>query len=140
MADIRLLALICSGQVCKIQCKMNLRLLTCILFCSIACSVEKKTNQIYIEISPEKLTLDGKDIHKDDFEKELKLIIDEKKADGIKREQLVVNLKVDSRTRRGDIADIETALRRLNVRRVNYSTFGKEQTSANIVYAPCSSL
>ena len=28
----------------------------------IACSVEKKTNQIFVEISPEKLTLDEKTI------------------------------------------------------------------------------
>jgi hypothetical protein len=103
---------------------MTSRLLTWILFFSIACSVEKKSNEIYVEISPEKLTLDKKAIYKDDFEKELKLIIEEKAANGIKREELIINLRVDSRTRRGDIADIETALRRLNVRRVIYSTFG----------------
>jgi len=100
-----------------------------VLFFSFACSVEKKTNEIFVEISPEKLTLDQKNIQKDDFEKQLKIVIDKKKSDGFKREELIINLNVDKRTRRGDIADIETALRRLNVRRVNYSTLGEEQTS-----------
>jgi hypothetical protein len=30
---------------------------------------------------------------------------------------------VDKNTRRGDIADIEVSLRRLNIRQINYSTY-----------------
>src|SRR5688572_13870626 len=107
-----------------------MKYLALFLFITIACSTEKKTNAIYIEISPGKLTLNQKTIKKAHFEKELKSIIDEKEATGFKREELVINLKVDERTRRGDIADIEVALRRLNVRRVIYSTFDKKQEVA----------
>ena len=103
-----------------------MKYLALFLFITIACSTEKTTNTIYVEISPGKLILNQKTIKKEHFEKELKTIIEEKETTGFKREELVINLRVDERTRRGDIADIEVALRRLNVRRIVYSTFGKQ--------------
>jgi len=108
-----------------------MKYLALFLFITIACSTEKTTNTIYVEISPEKLILNQKTIKKEHFEKELKSIIEEKETTGFKREELVINLKVDERTRRGDIADIEVVLRRLNVRRIVYSTFGKQAVALN---------
>ena len=110
-----------------------MKYLALLLFITIACSTEKKTNTIYVEISPGKLILNQKTIKKEHFEKELKTIIEEKETTGFKREELVINLKVDERTRRGDIADIEVALRRLNVRRIIYPTFGKQAVALNLI-------
>jgi hypothetical protein len=100
------------------------------LFLLFACSTEKMTNVIYIEVSPEKIILDQKPIVKVDLEKELKSVIDGRKAQGFKLEELIIDLRVDGRTRRGDLADIETTMRRLNIRKVKYSTLVRLQTSA----------
>ena len=85
-----------------------------------ACSDDKI---ISIQISPEKLLLENKEINKVDFEKELKKIVDERTNDGLDKKELTIDLKTDKRTKRGDLADIEVSLRRLNVRRVTYSTY-----------------
>jgi biopolymer transport protein ExbD len=108
-----------------------MKYLALFLFITIACSTEKTANTIYVEINPGKLILNQETIKKEHFEKELKSIIEAKKTTGFKCEELVINLKVDERTRRGDIADIEVALRRLNVRRIVYSTFGKQAVALN---------
>lgn len=99
-----------------------------ILFLFLLTSCAEKTNTIYIEISPGELRVNQKTINLSEFEKELEVIVKKKEGQGFKRGDLVVDLKVDVRTKRGDIADIETSLRRLNIRKVIYSTLGDEQT------------
>lgn len=47
--------------------------------------------------------------------------------DEIEREQLTVSLKVDSDTKRGIIADVETELRKANARKLLYSTNQKAE-------------
>jgi biopolymer transport protein ExbD len=96
----------------------------------ISCSTEKKTNIIYVEVSPEKITLEQKTVKKENLEKELKSIIANKKTQGFKSEELIIDLKVDERAKRGALADIETTLRRLNLRKVSYSKFSMEQKSS----------
>lgn len=96
-----------------------------LLLMLVGCSSEPKSNIIFIEISPVNLLLEKKEIEKGSFEKELKIVIDYKLKQGFKKEELVVNLKVDKQTRRGDIADLEVTLRRLNVRKIIYSTIGE---------------
>lgn len=44
------------------------------------------------------------------------------KLDELERDQITVSLKVDSETKRGIIADVETELRRANARKILYST------------------
>jgi biopolymer transport protein ExbD len=90
----------------------------------------KKTNEISIELYPDSLFLEQRQIKKKDFEKELRIAINIKLEAGFKRDELTIVLKVDENTRRGDVADIQTSMRRLNVRKVIYSTFGKKQASA----------
>ena len=97
-----------------------------------ACGTELKTKEIFVELSPNSLILEQKQIEKKDFEKELKTVIDKKIQDGFKKDELIINLKVDENTRRGDIADLETAMRRLNVRKVIYSTFGRNKRALTI--------
>jgi hypothetical protein len=80
-------------------------------------------NIISLQLSPEKLILENKEIDKADFEKELKIIVENRIKDGIDKKELIIDLKTDKRTKRGDLADIEVSLRRLNVRRINYSTY-----------------
>ena len=104
-----------------------MRYLTIVLFLLLGCSGDKATNFVNIEVSPDKLILEQKIIDKNDFQKELKIVIDKKLNEEFKLNELTMNFKVDRRTRRGDIADIETVMRKLNVRKVNYSTFGKEK-------------
>ena len=89
----------------------------------LSCSQEKESNHISVILTPDKLELNSNLIDKKDFEKELKIIIDNKIKFGYKREELIINMKVDKNTRRGDVADIEVSLRRLNIRQINYSTY-----------------
>lgn len=89
----------------------------------LSCSQEKESNQISVILTPDKLELNSNLIEKKDFEKELKIIIDNKIKSGYKREELIINMKVDKNTRRGDVADIEVSLRRLNIRQIIYSTY-----------------
>jgi hypothetical protein len=84
---------------------------------------QKPTKRILIKLSPQEITIENIKVDADKFQDELKKIIDDKVDDGYKREELIVSLRVDSETKRGMIADIETAMRKLNVRRVEYSTF-----------------
>ncbi len=91
-----------------------------ILLLLTACSDDKV---ISVQLSPEKLIIENKEIDKADFEKELKAIVDERTKVGLERKELTIDLKADKRTKRGDLADIEVSLRRLNVRRVTYSTY-----------------
>jgi hypothetical protein len=44
----------------------------------------------------------------------------------LKHDDLEIRLRVDANTRRGDIADLETAMRRLNVRKIFYSVLRAE--------------
>lgn len=88
-----------------------------------ACGIELKTKNIFIELSPGSLLLERRKIDKTSFEKELKIVIDKKMQEGFEKEDLIINLKVDKNTRRGDIADLQTAMRRLNVKKVIYSEF-----------------
>lgn len=92
-------------------------------FFLLSCLQDKETNQISVILTPDKLELNSNLIDKKDFEKELKIIVDKKLKYGYKKEELVINTKVDKNTRRGDVADIEVSLRRLNIRQINYSTY-----------------
>lgn len=74
-------------------------------------------------MSPEILLVESRQIHKRDFESVLQAIIEQKMSTGIRREELTIDLKVDGSTKRGDVADIEMSLRRLNVKKITYSTF-----------------
>jgi hypothetical protein len=87
------------------------------------CNSEPPTNMIFVEISPKKLLLEKRHIKMRDFESELKFVVGLKLKEGFKKEELTVNVKVDDKTRRGDIVDLETSMRRLDVRKVMYSTF-----------------
>lgn len=86
-----------------------------------SCSGNNKI--IHVQLSPEKLIVENKKINKSDFEKELTSIISERKKDGIAREELTIDLRADRDTKRGDLADLEISLRRLNMKRVTYSTY-----------------
>jgi hypothetical protein len=92
-----------------------------------ACGKELKSNNIFVEVSPGSLILEQRQIEKESFEKELKIVIDKKVREGFNKEELTINLRVDKNTRRGDIADMETAMRRLNMRKVIYSTFAETE-------------
>mgnify|MGYP001193188011 CR=1 FL=1 len=89
----------------------------------LSCSQDKETNQISVILTPNKLELNTSLIDKKEFEKELKIIVDKKVKYGYKKEELVINMNVDKNTSRGDVADIEVSLRRLNIRQIIYSTY-----------------
>jgi biopolymer transport protein ExbD len=84
---------------------------------------DKETNKISVILTPEKLQLEQTVIDKKEFEKELKIIVDRKIKSGLKKDELIIDLRVDKNTRRGDVADVEVSLRRLNIRQVTYSTY-----------------
>jgi hypothetical protein len=79
---------------------------TFFLFVFVECA-SQRTNVIYLEVSPAKLILNQKLIAKSDFERHLKITINRKIDEGFKRDELVKDIKINARTRRGDIADIE---------------------------------
>lgn len=78
---------------------------------------------IVVQISPEKMIVENKEIRKADFEKILRAIIEERQQNGVERSELTIDLRTDKETKRGELADVEVSLRRLNVKRVNYSTY-----------------
>jgi hypothetical protein len=89
----------------------------------LSCYQEKESPKISVILTPYKLELESNLIDKKNFEKECKIIINNKLKFGYKMEELVIDMSVDKNTRRGDIADIEVSLRRLNIRQINYSTY-----------------
>ena len=84
--------------------------------------IQKDTNKISVKVSPEEVLIDGRKIEVEKFQSELKKIIDDKVKTGYKKDELVIRMAVNSRTKRGMLADIEVAMRKLNVRQVEYST------------------
>lgn len=101
-----------------------------ILLAFISCTSQPKTitNEIFIELSSRQLTLERKEIKKEDLEKELKSVIEMKLNEGLRREDLIVNVKVDGETKRGDVADLSILLRTLNIRKINYYDLNKDQS------------
>lgn len=69
------------------------------------------------------MIVENKEISKADFEKILRAIIEERQQNGVERSELTIDLRTDKETKRGELAGIEVSLRRLNVKRVNYSTY-----------------
>jgi len=100
-----------------------MRYLLFLLFILTACATPTNKNTIYIRLSPEKLLLEQREIEKEDFLEEFKLVVRQKMKEGIKKETLKIDLQVNEQTRREDIADIEFVFRRLDVRTINYTTF-----------------
>ena len=63
----------------------DMKHLTIFLFLLMGCTPQQKTNIIDLEVSLEKLTLNGQIIEKSDFERELKAIIDRKRVRDLSR-------------------------------------------------------
>lgn len=76
---------------------------------------------ISVQVSPDTIFVENQRVDKHDFEKALRLVIEQKISAGIAQEEITIDMKVDGATKRGDIADIEMCLRRLNVRKITYS-------------------
>ena len=90
---------------------------------------EIKKNEIFVELYPDRLILEQKQIKKNDFEEELKTVVDKKIDEGFKKDELTIVLKVEKNTRRGDVADVEMSMRRLNVRKLKFSIFEKKTST-----------
>lgn len=91
-----------------------------ITFTVLGCSDETR---ISVRVSPDVVIVENQQVHQQDFEKALRVVIEQKIQKGISRDQLIVDLKVHEATTRGEVADLEMSLRRLNVRKISYSTF-----------------
>jgi hypothetical protein len=92
----------------------------------LGCNSEPKSNIILVEISPDKLLLENRQVKIRDFESELKAVVRGKLKEGFKNDELTVNLKVDDKTTRGDVVDLESCMRRVSLRKVMYSSVGDE--------------
>jgi hypothetical protein len=77
--------------------------------------------RIDIQVSPDIIVIENQPVQKHDFEKALGFLIEQKIEAGIPRENLTIHLKVDGATTRGDLANIEVSMRRLNVKKIVYS-------------------
>jgi hypothetical protein len=97
------------------------------LFFFIGCTSKPLSDTIFVEVTPNKLLLEKRQIDKNKFESELKLLVDIRIKKGFKREDLTIDLKVDKETLRGDIVDLESAMRHLKLRQVIYSSFENDQ-------------
>ncbi|WP_276374995.1 hypothetical protein [Chryseolinea sp. H1M3-3] len=91
------------------------------------CSTEPVSNIINVEIAPDQLKLEKRPIKISKFESELKYIVTARLKKGVRRNDLTVNLVVDNKTQRGDIIDLETAMRKLNVRKIRYSSVDSDK-------------
>jgi hypothetical protein len=91
-----------------------------------ACIHHPVSTAISVDISPGNLVIEGKPIKLPEFEGALRDVIDAKVRQGLKPDDLEIRLRVALNTRRGDIADLETAMRRLNVRKIFYSMLRTE--------------
>lgn len=97
--------------------------------------LQKKSLVSYLYIGePKKLEEFGKEpkIQANDIFIEPKDVIqwvnqEKAKLDEYERDQIWISLKVDSETKRGIIADVETELRRANARKLLYSTLQKAE-------------
>lgn len=88
----------------------------------LGCSSQPPSNIIHIEIAPDKLLLEKQSISMNKFESELKFIVEGRVKQGIKKNDLTIELLIDNKTRRGDIVDLEAAMRRQNVRKILYAS------------------
>jgi biopolymer transport protein ExbD len=106
--------------------KWIIRSLTFLLLFQFACLPDTRSKIISVDIGPGQLFVEGKPISLPEFEGALREVIGEKERQGLKHDDLEIRLRVDANTRRGDIADLETAMRRLNVRKIFYSVLRPE--------------
>ncbi|GAA0196341.1 hypothetical protein GCM10009122_60910 [Fulvivirga kasyanovii] len=106
-------------------------LLIVLSFVFVQCGAKNEVNAnlILVELYPDRLILEQKQIKKNDFEEELKTVVDKKIDEGFKKDELTIVLKVEKNTRRGDVADVEMSMRRLNVRKLKFSIFEKKTST-----------
>lgn len=93
----------------------------------LASFVQREPESISVKVTPTEITIEGKEIKHDEFEQELKKVVDSKVKQGLKRDDLFVRLFVDPNVKRGMLADIEVSMRRLNIRKILYSTIQPER-------------
>lgn len=100
-----------------------------VMFCLVSpCDAQVKSFRIFVRVYTDYLMFENKLIRNDEFESRLKLEIEQRMKAGVKREDLIISMNVDPETKRGKIADLEVVMRRLNLRKIEYSTMGKKQT------------
>ncbi len=81
-----------------------------------------------IELSPEVVRIDGKEFAPEKCFGQLKIILSRKNDAGIHANDAIVVLRVDPKTKRGMIADVEVAMRKLNIRRVEYTVLDERSS------------
>lgn len=96
----------------------------------LASFVQREPESISVKVTPTEITIETKEIKHDEFEQELKKVVDSKVKQGLKRDDLFVRLFVDPNVKRGMLADIEVSMRRLNIRKILYSTIQPERQGA----------
>lgn len=103
-----------------------------LIFCLVSlvspCDAQVRSFRIFVRVYTDYLMFENKLIRNDEFESRLKLEIEQRMKAGVKREDLIISMNVDPETKRGKIADLEVVMRRLNLRKIEYSTMGKKQT------------
>jgi len=92
------------------------------MFVVIGCSSPEVSNTIFIQISPKSLIVENKTVDKNKFASELKNLVKTKLKAGLKKDAITINVKVDPQTSRGEIVDLETDMRILDLKTVIYSS------------------
>lgn len=89
---------------------------------NLACGQEE-SSQIAITLYPESILVDQKEVKEPEVETHLKTIVSNKSKEGITTKSIAIRLRVHQQTKRGKVADLETTLRKLNLKKVVYSAF-----------------
>ncbi|MBL7857883.1 MAG: hypothetical protein JNM57_09350 [Cyclobacteriaceae bacterium] len=90
-----------------------------LFFTLLSCSPGSKEIRIDVKPGP-KVYLNDQHVDMVNFEKKLQQEVSSLTATGYPKEKLVIELTVDPETKRGILADIETSMRRLNLRKISY--------------------
>ncbi|NOT74088.1 MAG: hypothetical protein HOP08_04105 [Cyclobacteriaceae bacterium] len=90
----------------------------------LGCSSENE-KIIFIEINPKTVIIDKVQVDHDAFESAISKIVDQKLADGFKRNELIIDLSVHEEVKRSLADDIEGKLKNLNFEKIHYTLIHK---------------
>lgn len=82
-----------------------------LLLIILLCTCTEKKVIIKVQVNSKNITLEGKEIEKDDFENELEKLVEEKLELGLDQSELIIHVNADKETSKYEMSEIEKAIR-----------------------------